>query len=90
MGVWGWVILYVLLFTVVQFLLYRYLQDEERTSFHSTPANFDAIGPDRRAIDAVEESDRSEQDDQRCCPHCGTGNGQNYTYCRNCVKPLVA
>lgn len=84
MGVWGWIILYVLLFALLQFLLYRYLHDEERTPLHSAPTHFDVAGMDEGA---GEEFD--VEDDHLRCPHCGASNESGYQFCRNCVNQLV-
>lgn len=93
MGVWGWIILYVLLFALLQFLLYRYLRNEEQTPMQSAPASFDPTGLDDRLDDRFEESTEDEQPDgdenNHQCRHCGAVNDSVYTYCRNCVNPLV-
>ena len=98
MGVWGWIILYVLLFALLQFLLYRYLRNEEQTPLQSAPTSFDPTGLDDRLDNQfdenIEESTEDEPPDgdenNRRCSHCGAKNGAVYTYCRNCVNPLVA
>lgn len=87
MGVWGWIVVYVLLFSLVQLLVYRYLRsDEDAPLFRSTPPNADPA--------AVEElrDDRPRSDDPSVvvCPRCGEENETGYTYCRNCVGPMAA
>ncbi|MFC7082260.1 DUF7577 domain-containing protein [Halorussus caseinilyticus] len=89
MGVWGWIVLYVLLFSLLQLLIYRYLRsDEDAPLFRSTPPN--------REPAPVEEirdfDDRSQSDDPSVvvCPRCGAENDTGYTYCRNCVSPMAA
>jgi hypothetical protein len=89
MGVWGWIVLYVLLFALLQFLLYRYLRDEEHTPLQSAPANFDPTGFENRVDGPGEEAQVVEDEDLRKCAHCGSVNDSGYTYCRNCVNPLV-
>jgi hypothetical protein len=89
MGVWGWIVLYVLLFSLVQLLIYRYLQsDEDAPLFRSTPPN-----PETAHIEEVrefEERPRSDDPSVVVCPRCGTENNTGYTYCRNCVGPMSA
>ena len=90
MGVWGWIVLYVLLFSLLQLFVYRYLRssDEEATLFRSTPPN--------RELAAVEDipdfDDRLERKDLSVvvCPRCGTENETGYTYCRSCAGPMTA
>ena len=87
MGVWGWIVLYVLLFSLVQLLIYRYLRsDDDASVFRSTPPNadpaaFEELRDDRR---------RSDDPSVVVCPRCGAENETGYTYCRNCVSPMAA
>ncbi|NEU55580.1 zinc ribbon domain-containing protein [Halorussus sp. MSC15.2] len=89
MGVWGWIVLYVLLFSLVQLLIYRYLRsDEDAPLFRSTPPNRETT-----PLEEVRElDDRRRNDDPSVvvCPRCGTENDTGYTYCRNCVSPMSA
>ncbi|MFC4450948.1 DUF7577 domain-containing protein [Halorussus aquaticus] len=89
MGVWGWIVLYVLLFSLVQLLIYRYLRsDEDAPLFRSTPPNRETA-----PLEEVRElDDRHRNDDPLVvvCPRCGTENDTGYTYCRNCVSPMSA
>lgn len=85
MGVWGWIVLYVLLFALLQFLLYRYLHDEDSTPLHSSPARLDITGLEEGAS---EEYD-AERSDQLRCRHCGATNESGYRFCRNCISQLV-
>jgi hypothetical protein len=94
MGVWGWIILYVLLFALLQLLIYRYLRsDEDASLFHSTPPNRDpaAVEEFGDLDDRTIRDDRSRSDDPSVvvCPRCGTENGTGFTYCRNCVRPMT-
>lgn len=89
MDVWGWVVLYVLLFALLQFLLYRYLRDEEHTPMQSAPASFDPTGLEDRIDDVPDDAQLDGDNDHSKCAHCGAVNGTGYTYCRNCVNPLV-
>ncbi|MFC4550239.1 MULTISPECIES: zinc ribbon domain-containing protein [Halorussus] len=88
MGVWGWIVLYVLLFSLVQLLLYRYLRsDDDAPLFRSTPPNADRV-----ALEEVTEFDERRTDDPGTlvCPNCGEENETGYTYCRSCVRPITA
>ena len=89
MGVWGWIVLYVLLFSLVQLLIYRYLRsDEDAPLFRSTPPNRESISIE----DVRDFEDRQRSDDPSVvvCPRCGAENDTGYTYCRNCVSPMAA
>ena len=89
MGVWGWIVLYVLLFSLVQLAIYRYLRsDEDAPLFRSTPSNPDSVG-----LEDVTDFDASRTGDEpgsMTCPRCGTDNEPGFTYCRNCVSPMAA
>ncbi|WP_115863486.1 DUF7577 domain-containing protein [Halorussus litoreus] len=88
MGVWGWIVLYVLAFSLVQLLIYRYLRsDEDAPLFNSTTPNRDPAAFEEFAAD-----DRPHSDDPSVvvCPRCGTENATGFTYCRNCVNPMAA
>lgn len=89
MGVWGWIVLYVLLFTLLQLFIYRYLRsDEDAALFRSTPPNREPAVVE----DIPDFDDRVESDDPSVvvCPRCGTENETGYTYCRNCVGAMTA
>lgn len=97
MNVWGWIVLYVVLFSVLQLLIYRYLRsDDDAPLLRSTPPGADqSVSDDVRndyVLDELAEdeptTDASDSTDVRHCPHCGTTNGSGYTYCRECIEPL--
>lgn len=75
MGVWGWIVLSLLLFSVAQLLVYRYLreeaeaEEEETPLFSSTPVTRDRVGieemgrfEDRARGDDAEQNDRQRDD----------------------------
>jgi hypothetical protein len=95
MGVWGWIVLYLLLFVLLQLLIYRYLRsDEDAPLFSSTAPNGDpaAIEEFTNLDDRTHVEDRGRSDDPSVvvCPRCGTENETGFTYCRNCVSPMTA
>lgn len=91
MEVWGWVVLYVLLFTLLQLLLYRYLRDEDRSLLQSAPGRLDASGFDDLAGDRFDEytDDRFEGDDHDRSD--GTESGlderDDHRRCPHCGSP---
>jgi len=87
MDVWAWIILYILVFALLQFVLYRYLHDDDSVPLsQSTPHNVehglvdDGLGEGR---------ERTDPNVVRC-PRCGTENDPAFTFCQNCVGPLGA
>jgi ribosomal protein L40E len=89
MSVWGWIVLYVLLFSLLQLLIYRYLRsDEDAPLFRSTPPNRETAGI--KEVREFEERRRSDDPSVVVCPRCGTENETEYTYCRDCVGPMTA
>ncbi len=91
MNVWGWIILYVVLFVGLQLLIYRYLRsDDDAAVLTSTPSGSDGHVPDDIRRDRIlEEFNEGETNsDVRVCPHCGTENGVGYTFCRECIGTL--
>lgn len=95
MGVWVWIILYVILFSLLQLLVYRYLRsDDDASLFQSTPPNGEPGSvEDVRDFEErhrFEERKRSNDPSVVVCPRCGAENETGYTYCRNCVSPMTA
>ena len=89
MSVWGRIVLYVLLFSLLQLLIYRYLRsDEDAPLFRSTPPNRETTGIEE--VREFEERRRSDDPSVVVCPRCGTENETGYTYCRDCVSPMTA
>lgn len=104
MAVWYIVVLYLFIFAVLQFVVYRYLRgrDEGAASTHGSstraePGPFDERSgelPGRADDGDFEDAPNPSQFDNdtvvRRCPHCGTANvgEQVFTYCRNCAHQL--
>lgn len=105
MGWWEWIVVYVLLFAVLQLLVYRYLRDDDEPSVaRSTPPRTDPTLDDR-ALDDLPGDDPAREErfsddrtrhgdfdadaDTRRCPQCGAENDPTYTFCRHCVNPIA-
>lgn len=90
MAVWEWIIAYIAGFTLLQFLVYRYLRGSDRGLVERMRGNPD---PEHTAPVAIEPpgSDTPQWGETtRPCPHCGTPNegDATFTYCRRCVRPM--
>jgi len=93
MGVWGWIVLYVLLFSLLQLFVYRYLRSDgdanaDHAVFRATPPNAESAGVDEAAD--FEDFPRNDDPSTVVCPGCGAENEAGYTYCWNCVNPITA
>ena len=91
MSVWGLIVLYVLAFSLLQLLLYRYLRSEDdRALFSSTPPSGDLSALDD--LNDFELEDRSAGNDPETvvCPRCDEENETGYTYCWNCAEAMTA
>ncbi|WP_458208361.1 DUF7577 domain-containing protein [Haladaptatus sp. NG-SE-30] len=89
MNVWGWIVLYIVLFAGLQLLIYRFLRsDEDSPLLRSTPPTPEQSAPDDVRKESVLEEFHEDDPNVRQCPHCGTENGAQYTFCRQCVEPL--
>ncbi|WP_132056663.1 DUF7577 domain-containing protein [Halorussus amylolyticus] len=88
MGVWGWIVLCVLLFTLLQLFVYRYLHgDGDGALTRSTLPNGELATVEEFA--EFDDSRRSGDPSVVMCPQCGIENETGYTYCRNCVNPMT-
>lgn len=103
MEVWGWVLAYVLAFTLLQLLVYRYLRQREGTNVLGTTASGkqdpnEEPGSEEPPIDHEEYGTWGEQatgpvvtdDGTVLCPRCGTENEHDpaFRYCHECISPL--
>ncbi|MFB6165117.1 MAG: hypothetical protein ABEJ31_08150 [Haloarculaceae archaeon] len=90
MEVWTWIVAYVVGFSLLQLLVYRYFRDSD-ASVEGPPH-----GPGERyspAVDGLERDaprGREATGDGRYCPHCGATNepDASFRYCRECASPL--
>jgi hypothetical protein len=85
MDAWGWIVVYVVGFTLFQLLVFRYIRGGP------SPDNGSADPPITSEMPAIERDRRPDVDgDGRFCQHCGAKNETDtvYTYCRQCASPL--
>lgn len=84
METWGWLVVYVVGFGLLQLLLYRYFQRDD-PSPGATPGPVDQSAPR-----SLERSGEAGAEEGRLCIHCGTVNerDQMFAYCKECVRPL--
>ena len=93
MEVWTWILAYVVGFSLLQLLVYRYVRDSEPSVEGPAPGEGYTPAPDRVDDSPVREADDSDpgtDDPTVRCPRCGTRNAEIGTvrYCRACVAPL--
>ena len=83
METWGWLVLYVVGFGLVQLLLYRHFQRDDASPDVTPPA-------DRAARRSLDRSAPSADEEGIHCHHCGTYNEPEptFSYCKECVRPL--
>lgn len=94
---WGWILVYLVGFTLFQLLLVRYFSDDRSLGGVSLGSNEASPPKSGEHTQSVGESPRSagreestEGDSGVHCPQCGTFNAdeQTHTFCRNCVARL--
>jgi hypothetical protein len=94
---WGWILVYLVGFTLFQLLLFRYFSDGgfDAASLGSSEASASGSVERREAVrespaGAGDDSDAGDAIDGVHCRQCGTVNAddQMYTYCRKCLTQL--
>jgi hypothetical protein len=85
---WVWIAGYVVGFSLLQVLVYRYLRDDDtrlERAATEPPETPPGAGSDLR-----EEPSLSGHGNRISCPNCGARNDreQMVTYCWQCVQPL--
>jgi len=93
---WGWILVYLAGFTLLQLLLVRYFSDDRSlggVSLESNESSPPQSGERGRSLGEREPhvgEAAGEGADGVRCPQCGTDNAdeQTYTYCRNCLTQL--
>jgi hypothetical protein len=88
MEVWTWIIAYIVGFSLLQLLVYRYFRDSEPSVEGPSPGSGERYASGDRL--ERDQSGRTATDDGVYCQHCGTYNEQTatYRYCKQCVAPI--
>jgi len=92
---WGWILVYLAGFILLQLLLVRYFSDGRSlggVSLESNEASPPQSGERGRSVGERDPRSREEADEGGGvrCHQCGTENAdeQTYTYCRECLAQL--
>ncbi|WP_459193034.1 DUF7577 domain-containing protein [Halosimplex sp. J119] len=98
---WGWILVYLVGFTLFQLLLVRYFSDDQTLGGVSLESNEASppqagdrgrsVGDPTRPVGEDGDGDGSDEEaDGVHCPRCGTTNAdeQSFTYCRECLAQL--
>jgi hypothetical protein len=87
MEVWTWIVAYIVGFSLLQLLVYRYFRDSEPSIEHPSPEAGEYAAGDR--LERDDGRPRSDEDGAYC-QHCGAFNEQvtTYRYCKQCVAPM--
>jgi len=95
---WGWILVYLVGFTLFQLLLVRYVSDDRSlggVSLGSNEASPPQSGERGYALaetgrPAADEDPEPRAEDGVHCPQCGEFNAdeQSFTYCRTCLAQL--
>jgi hypothetical protein len=90
MDAWGWILVYLVGFTLLQLLLFRYFSDD--TAFEGASLGSRNVSAPRSMDSTQPQTDagRDAAGDTVYCRHCGTYNedAQTYTFCRECTAQL--
>jgi len=91
---WGWILVYLVGFTLFQLLLFQYVSKGQAFGELSIESG-ETTGPKsvdtgRSAREHGTSTDATEAENTVLCPHCGVENDdeQHFTYCRNCLTQL--
>lgn len=97
MGIWQFVIVYLVVFVLLQLVVYRLVRGNDvtvpsRSSQQADPTLDETTIDDHTFDDRLENTDSRDDSEQnaRLCPNCGAKNAREtvYTYCRNCAEPI--
>jgi len=99
METWAWLVAYLIGFALLQMVLYRYFQQDDRTSEQPAHGRGDHTGAsadtvtDRSAdtsSDHARESPSGSESGGVHCRNCGAVNEAEatFTYCQECLEPL--
>jgi hypothetical protein len=95
---WGWILVYLVGFTLFQLLLFRYFTDDGQfdhaslgSSETSAPRSVERRSATEGSMPADEDDPAGDETGGVRCRHCGTynENEQLFTYCRSCCNPLT-
>ena len=87
MAVWAWILAYVVGFSLLQLLVYRYVRDSDPSVEGPSVGDQYLTTADR----PERGGGQGEHDDASVyCQHCGARNelGAPFRYCRECTAPL--
>jgi hypothetical protein len=89
MEVWAWIVAYIVGFSLLQLLVFRYFRNSETAVEQPSPGS----GEGYAAGDHLEQGGSSEATptDGVHCQQCGAYNEQvtTYRYCKQCASPLT-
>ena len=89
MEVWAWIVAYIVGFSLLQLLVYRYFRDRGSVEQPSSAKATDGYSV---AVEQVEPESRqpTPTGDGIHCQQCGAHNESESTfrYCRRCASPL--
>ncbi|MFC6730955.1 MULTISPECIES: hypothetical protein [unclassified Haladaptatus] len=87
---WGWVVAYIIGFTVIHLLVYQYLRTSDESRFEQFSPS-DASGYEGSSATADYGTQSGHVPGEfRQCPHCGTQNEADpvFVFCKECIQPL--
>lgn len=89
MEVWTWIVAYVVGFSLLQLLVYRYFRDGDASVEGPSAGSGDRYPAAADGLDRAASREEPTGDGVRC-RHCGAVNeGEaSFRYCRECVTPL--
>lgn len=99
MELWGWLIVYVVLFALLHLVLYVFYAKRESDDRSPAPSFADGNRAGTRYSSSPDgypgsndevDVDREIDGETVRCPHCGATNeaDQTFTYCWNCISTL--
>ncbi|RXK50115.1 DUF7577 domain-containing protein [Halorientalis pallida] len=90
MEVWTWIVAYIVGFSLLQLLVYRYFRDSEPSVDGASTGSGEQYSAATDGLERDQTSRRTRDDDGTVCQHCGTFNEHEatYRYCKHCVSPL--
>lgn len=89
MEVWTWILAYIVGFSLLQLLVYRYFRNQEASVEQASPRSVERYAAPVEQLEH-EPLARPDGGDGVHCQRCGAYNQHEstYRYCRKCVSPL--